>query len=374
MTDDVELQKLHLEEKRLENEYRLREAELALRREELTASKENPTKAEGDKKGISPLYATLLAAVVGLIGTGLGAAIQGWSNIQLERQKYEANMQLESKKFESGLISKALEPADENERLKFLKFYIKTGLVKDKTLAKSLEAFEKDPSLIPQVAVRDPGQVSREAPSLDEYRRLFETCTLNPGKQAEVKAIVQKIRQYQSRYETVGRELQIPWEVIGVVHYQEGLLSFERHIHNGDPLTDRTKRWPRGRPTAGEPPFTWEDSARDFFRYKNLDQVDNWDIPTILFQLEKLNGWGYRKRGINSPYLWSYSNHYSRGKYVRDGIWDPEAVSMQVGAAVLLKEIYVQTGTPAPGAGQLRESPRPAPPVLPSPRRSTPKP
>lgn len=42
---------------------------------------------------------------------------------------------------------------------------------------------------------------------------------------------------------------------------------------------------------------------------------------------------------MRSPYLWSYSNHYSKGKYVRDRVFDPEAVSDQCGAAVLLKAL-----------------------------------
>ncbi len=48
---------------------------------------------------------------------------------------------------------------------------------------------------------------------------------------------------------------------------------------------------------------------------------------------------GYRKKGIHTPYLWSYSNHYSKGKFTNDGVFDPDAISKQCGAAVLLRRM-----------------------------------
>ena len=57
----------------------------------------------------------------------------------------------------------------------------------------------------------------------------------------------------------------------------------------------------------------------------------------MLFKLEANNGFGYRRKGINTPYLWSFTNHYRKGKYIADGKYSTEAVSKQVGAAILLK-------------------------------------
>jgi hypothetical protein len=62
-------------------------------------------------------------------------------------------------------------------------------------------------------------------------------------------------------------------------------------------------------------------------------------IEDKLSFLEAYNGWGYVKKGINSPYLWSGTNHYTSGKYVRDGVFDPRAVSKQLGAVCMLKEL-----------------------------------
>ena len=42
---------------------------------------------------------------------------------------------------------------------------------------------------------------------------------------------------------------------------------------------------------------------------------------------------------MKSPYLWAFSNHYTRGKYVADGRWSETAVSRQAGAATLLRRM-----------------------------------
>jgi lysozyme family protein len=59
----------------------------------------------------------------------------------------------------------------------------------------------------------------------------------------------------------------------------------------------------------------------------------------MLYRFEANNGFGYRKRSVATPYLWSYSDHYDKGKFVADGKYNPDAVSKQVGAAILLKEL-----------------------------------
>jgi cell wall-associated NlpC family hydrolase len=77
----------------------------------------------------------------------------------------------------------------------------------------------------------------------------------------------------------------------------------------------------------------------------------------VLYKLEEYNGFGYRnlRPAIASPYLWSFSNHYARGKFVADGRFSPTAVSQQCGAAVLLKRL-AQTGAFEPA----RTTPRAA--------------
>jgi lysozyme family protein len=180
----------------------------------------------------------------------------------------------------------------------------------------------------------------------EEYRRLFDTCEIQPERQETVARLVTMIVQNKDRYRSVGTSLGIPWFFIGAIHNMESSLSFKGHLHNGDPLTARTVHVPKGRPAAGAPPFTWEESATDALQLEKLDDVTDWTMPGILFQLEGYNGFGYRTNhpDVLSPYLWSFSNHYTAGKFVEDGKFDPDAKSQQCGAAVILRRM-AENGT-----------------------------
>ncbi|SDK32786.1 Lysozyme family protein [Pseudomonas delhiensis] len=174
-----------------------------------------------------------------------------------------------------------------------------------------------------------------------EYEQLFNSCQIRPARAAEVEALVERIEDNQPRYAEVGKALGIPWGFIGVVHCMESGLRFDRHLHNGDPLTARTVQVPAGRPKEGKPPFTWEESAEDALRLKRLGAGTDWSLAGTLYQLEAYNGFGYRlyHPHVLSPYLWSYCNHYQGGKYVQDGTWSDSAQSRQCGAAVLLRRM-----------------------------------
>src|SRR5688572_18036915 len=42
---------------------------------------------------------------------------------------------------------------------------------------------------------------------------------------------------------------------------------------------------------------------------------------------------------VLSPYLWSFSNHYTNGKFTSDSNFDPNAVSKQCGCAILVRHM-----------------------------------
>lgn len=147
-----------------------------------------------------------------------------------------------------------------------------------------------------------------------------------------------KCKNGRSLYARLGERLGIPWWFIAAIHGMECAYNFTRHLHNGDSLAARTKLVPAGRPAKGEPPFTWEESAEDALVMKGYHRVKDWSMPHALWLLELYNGLGYRLyKGIPSPYLWAGTNHYTRGKYVRDGVWDKNAVSRQSGCAGLVR-------------------------------------
>jgi lysozyme family protein len=174
----------------------------------------------------------------------------------------------------------------------------------------------------------------------NEYLSLFSNSQIRLERKALVEATANKIVANRARYATVAANTNVPWFVIGIIHSLEASQRFDRHLHNGDPLTGRTIHVPAGHP-AGMPPFTWEVSAEDALRFDKFDQWSEWTIPGVAFILERYNGLGYRKHHpqVKSPYLWSFATIYSRGKYIKDNIFSAEAVSQQCGGMALLSAL-----------------------------------
>lgn len=183
----------------------------------------------------------------------------------------------------------------------------------------------------------------------NQYSDLYSGMEIRLDKLSTVENSINKILDNKPRYEQVVGSTQIPWYFVGIVHCLEASLNFSRHLHNGDPLTDRTRQVPKGRPKTGNPPFAWEESALDSLLYHELDKVNDWSLPRLLYELERYNGWGYRlyHPHVLSPYLWSFSNHYISGKYIADGTWSETAVSNQIGAVVLLRRLEQRNEIPS---------------------------
>jgi lysozyme family protein len=193
--------------------------------------------------------------------------------------------------------------------------------------------------------VPGPGPDARvRAPRLeavrDEYRRMFESCQVRPEFKGSVAWHVERLRRQRTRYEGLGNEVKIPWYFIGIIHGLEAGFNFMGHLHNGDtPLGKRTRNVPKDRPKVWLPPSDWESSAKDALDYDGFLGQSDWSLESMLYRWEAYNGWGYRPRKNPTPYLWSFSAHYSRGKYASDGRYDPQLKSQQCGAAVMLKEL-----------------------------------
>ena len=172
-----------------------------------------------------------------------------------------------------------------------------------------------------------------------EYQRLWDSAIILDSKRPLVETIRRAIRKNQGSYEHVASKIGCPWELVSCIHNMESSLRFDRHLHNGDPLTARTVHVPKGRPKSGTPPFTWEESAVDSLVNTSWwDQWDDWTVPGSLYMLERYNGWGHRRYhpSVLTPYLWSWTNHYTQGKYAADGKWDPNLISQQCGCVPIL--------------------------------------
>lgn len=139
----------------------------------------------------------------------------------------------------------------------------------------------------------------------------------------------------KARYQTVEAKTKVPWQAIGVTHEREASQSWNTQLGQGDPLGRKSVHVPKGR----GPFSSWEDGAVDALMNcaPYAGRWNDWSVGGMLTLLEKYNGVGYAARGKPSPYVWSGTDQYISGKYVLDGVYDPNVDDAQLGCAGLLK-------------------------------------
>lgn len=171
------------------------------------------------------------------------------------------------------------------------------------------------------------------------YGDLLQKMQVKPEWQAAVDKAANTIIANKAKYKEVEEQTGVPWIFIGVLHMRESSFNFKTHLHNGDSLAHRTVNVPAGRPLEGQPPYDWVFSAVDAMDYEGFNDMGGWTLETVAERGERYNGLGYKKMGLPSPYLWSGTNNYTRGKYVADGVYDGSAVDKQLG----IMPVYIRT-------------------------------
>jgi lysozyme family protein len=173
----------------------------------------------------------------------------------------------------------------------------------------------------------------------------------------------------KARYRAVSAKTGVPWAVIAVIHERECSQDWTGSLAQGDLWNRVSIHVP-----AGRGPFrSWEEAAIDALVNcsPHAARNEDWSIGGTLTMLERYNGLGYAARGRPSPYIWSGTDQYRSGKYVRDGVYDPNVVDSQPGCAGLLMAMMALdptiTFTGATIAPAVPVTPRPAEkPVAPS--------
>jgi len=200
-----------------------------------------------------------------------------------------------------------------------------------------------------------------------DYRSLWDSAAIKADKADEIAKVARTLRSLKPKYDEVSVATTVPWFVVGMIHSLEASFDIDSHLHNGDSLNAVTRRVPKGHPKNGSPPFTWTASAIDALLLKGLQNIGKnaWSVERIAFELERFNGFGYRKHhpSVKSPYLWSFTNQYSKGKFIRDHVFDPNRVSDQVGAMAILKQLVIDQVVSLTTQDGLPPPPPPPPPV-----------
>lgn len=217
-----------------------------------------------------------------------------------------------------------------------------------------------------------------EALVAQEAKR-WSAMDLQPAHKAELVADARRVLAHKAVYQQVEAKLIslglfVPWWFVGLTHLRESNLNFNCQLAQGDPLGLVSRHVP-----AGRGPFTGPDA---FIRGCLDALIDcaphsahwtDWSPGGTAVAFALYNGLGYANKGLPSPYDWSETNQYSRGKYVSDGVFSATAVDVQPGCMGVLKCLMeldptVQFGRPAatrPQAAQPSQPVRPTAPPLP---------
>lgn len=157
----------------------------------------------------------------------------------------------------------------------------------------------------------------------------------------------------QARYENVAAQVDLPAELIAALHFRESSGDFNTYLHQGDPL---------GRPAVNHPSnipvfHQWEEAAvhalSDGHKAGIQDDLDitqnTEDMAALGSYAEYYNGLGYHNRGRVSPYVYAGTDHYKSGKYVRDGVFDSQAVDRQLGVLAMVQVLNGKADAPLAG-------------------------
>lgn len=168
------------------------------------------------------------------------------------------------------------------------------------------------------------------------YARMWADLVPTPSHLAELQRICTLLKVHKPTYQNVAEQVWHNvnyWFIVALLDQMEGGGGCNTYLGNGQSLKRATTEVP-----AGRGPFaSFFDGCIDALHLDGFDKITTWPIERIAYQFEAWNGWGYLNKPITDPYLTSFSNLYTKGKWVSDHHYDPEAVSQQPGALTILK-------------------------------------
>jgi lysozyme family protein len=189
------------------------------------------------------------------------------------------------------------------------------------------------------------------AKGADQSERL-RTAALNPKFSIALDRALFDYKQNATRYQAISnaRQTGVPPTVLFCLHQRESSGSFRHSLAQGDSLMRKSVNVPKNRIPYVSPPYTWEQCAIDAVYVVDRLDLSNWKSPQgALDAITGYNGWGYDKfhPGVPTPYLWSGTSLYQKGKYTGDGRFDPNAVDKQLGCVAILLRLK-QSGIKLP--------------------------
>jgi lysozyme family protein len=153
----------------------------------------------------------------------------------------------------------------------------------------------------------------------------------------------------KARYQEIAKATGVPWFVVAVIHEREagGPPHWDKQLGQGDPLDRVSDNEPAGRGPFFDHPD--DPPLQDAFYRAALDALidcaphaarwTDWTPGGTMTILEEYNGLGYANMGVPSAYVWSGTDQYVSGKYIRDHVYRAGVKDVQEGCAPIIMQM-----------------------------------
>ena len=214
---------------------------------------------------------------------------------------------------------------------------------------------EKDAARVPPKAVvveeapaapptTDPGGKLSQPFRNNKARVERAKVTLTRSQANDIKRFQDNWVKNKARYQNVSSKTGVPAELIAAIHYRESSMSFNKYLHQGDPLGKKAVRVPKNIPLF----YDWDKAAVHALNMKKgiRDRLnmtaDTTDETALTSYAEAYNGLGYSNKGLASPYAFAGTDQYTGGMYVADHKFSRTAKDGRLGVLALTRSIDEQ--------------------------------
>jgi lysozyme family protein len=184
-------------------------------------------------------------------------------------------------------------------------------------------------------------------PALEKsYVDLASRATIVPARERELALACESLIKDKAIYQRVEGLTHVPAAVLMALAEREMTGNLHCYLGNGQRLTMRTTLVPKGRGPFPDSADGFVEGCVDALHLDGLDQVYKmagaWSVARFCYESEAWNGFGYRARGLPSPYVFGATTVQRPGKFIRDGVFNASVEDPQLGTLALVDEIVKQ--------------------------------
>lgn len=199
----------------------------------------------------------------------------------------------------------------------------------------------------------------------------FAAMHVKPERVAQLDAVARRLIAPAAKARFIGVQERlrqdghkpVPWWGVAIISEREygpdrkGNMRWDRQLGQGDALDQVSHNEPAGRGPFLDHPGDFTPApgdvkpGNDAWTRCCLDALidckpnaalwSDWSAGGTMTIFEMYNGLGYAQMGRPSAYVWSGSDQYVSGKYIRDHVYDRDEADVQLGCAPLLARMML---------------------------------